>query len=119
MVRTLLMKNIEIRTDKYKVPAPVIFVKSGYKFLKKFNWVREVEEGRFHIIQESKNSSRLHFDLIIDGKHSVFDMPFTLKKELKRILKKNYHFLKIKEEPAFKWIKPKKKIKGDTRLRVY
>ena len=113
------MKNIEIKTDKYKVPAPIIFSKSGYKNLKKFNWVREVEEGRFHIIQESKNSSRLHFDLIIDSKHSVFDMPFTLNRELKRILKENYHFLKQNKEIPFKWVKPKKKIKGDNRLRVY
>ena len=113
------MKNITLNTSKYRPHKSIIFKRSGYKKLRDRNWVRDVEDGRFHIVEEDKGINTLHFDLIIDGKHSVFNMPFTLSKEVKRIVKLNYCLLKPKEQEVIRWQKPKKRVKRDTRLRVY
>jgi hypothetical protein len=61
-----------------------IFPKIGYKAHKN-GFVMDVEnQGRFHATKIC-HEWFLHFDVLIGGKHSVFDMPITLRKERNRI----------------------------------
>lgn len=80
----------------YSIPPLVILKNAGYKHRKKENdFIREIHSGRFHIkYSDIFGQMLMHFDLYIENRHVVFELPITLGKEKGRILGINKFFKK-------------------------
>jgi hypothetical protein len=101
-----------------------IFPKIGY-IKHKNGFVMDIKnQGRFHA-QQICNEWFLHFDVLVEGKHSVFDMPITLRKERNRItslysrrLKLIFAELKNQEKLAKEKRKLEKRIKHEATVKA-
>lgn len=69
--------------------------KSGYNLRANGDYTREDgSTGRFHVKKDDYKIT-LHYDVYIEGKHTVFDMPMTLRKEERRIRRHDSSPIKV------------------------
>ena len=106
-------------TMPFNFPTSYVLKIAKYTPHKKGNgFIRQTNNGRFHIIKENKNEWNLHFDIFLDTGHWSPYMPFTCGKEKARILGiiKNIGGDII---PKYTWKKKEKVTMNDKHVELY
>ena len=72
----------------YSAPIEFLLQRANYHYVRPENYVRNTVDGRWHGKIITKYIAHIHFDLQIDGKHSVFRLPRKESNEDRRIRRK-------------------------------
>lgn len=87
----------------YRVKPYDIFVRAGYIYRHNQNdFIKEDHGGRFHVQRLEPSLYLIHYDLIIEKRHVVFELPFKLRTERQRINKFMYPYRVIRKQDAIK-----------------
>lgn len=75
--------------ENYKVGIKTAMKIAGYiERPKAGDFIRPMGNDRWHAKPVGSKAVSIHYDLTIDGKHNVFDMPLASNAERKRILRR-------------------------------
>ena len=98
------MKNYILKLHRYRVWDKQALINAGYTHRPDTDdYIRNDHWGRFHAKIIKQQTVDIHYDLTIDGKHSVFDMPYRLHKEVGRIKGSNKKYRLSDEEWNIKY----------------
>jgi hypothetical protein len=80
-----------IFTKSLQIKPFTLLRENGYEYRKDTNdFIRDTNGGRWHA-KIHHNRIEFHYDLIVNGKHEVFDLPILCSEERKSILNSVYN----------------------------